>query len=214
MSLISEYAFDQLRNLIAKEIGLQTTREHFNEVYDFLGSEGTLIKYLKTINLCNDKYNTTFHCHLCEKNFNWKCMIGSIGCVITDLEYSICAKLLPSRCQHCQTTITDSFERLSSESISIPPLLTIEIGHLPEPSKLLLLSDIDTEFTISHGEKVLRYELAGLSIHLTNHLYYLVRLEDDFYRYDGVSLTPFEYYPSVSFLGNVNTIFYTLLSTE
>ena len=26
------------------------------------------------------------------------------------------------------------------------------------------------------------------------------------YRYDGVSLTPFEYYSSVSFLGNVNTL--------
>ena len=46
--------------------------------------------------------------HLCEKNFNRKCMIGSIGCIITNLEYSICAKLLPSRCQHYQTTITDS----------------------------------------------------------------------------------------------------------
>ena len=153
MSLITEYDFDQLRNLIAKEIGLQTKREHFNEIYDFLGSEGTLIKYLNTINLYNDKYNTTFHCHPCENNFNKKCMIGSISCIIRNLEYSICAKLLTTRCQHCQTTITDNFEKLNSEFISIPP-------------------------------------------------------------YDGVRLTPFEYYPSVSFLGNVNTIFYTLLSTE
>ena len=82
MSLISEYDFDKLRNLIIKEIGLQNTCEHFNEIYDFLGSEGTLINYLKTINLCNDKYNTTFHCHLYEKNFYWKCMIGSICCII------------------------------------------------------------------------------------------------------------------------------------
>ena len=129
----------------------------------------------KTINLCNDKYNTTFHCYLCEKNFNWKCLIGSIGSIITNLEYSICVKLPPSRCQHCQTTITDNFERLSCEFLSIPPLLTIEIGRLPEPSKLLLLSDIDAKLTISHGEKVLRYELAGLSIHLTNHFYSFVR---------------------------------------
>ena len=110
MSLISDYDFDQLRNLIATEIGLQTTRENFSEIYDFHGSEGTLIIYLKIINLCNDKYISTFHCHLCEKNFNWGCMIGSIGCIITNLEYSICAKLLAARCQHCQTTITDNFK--------------------------------------------------------------------------------------------------------
>ena len=127
MSLISEYDFDKLRNLITKEIGLQTTHEHFNEYLRFSRPQSNLINYLKNINLCNDKYNTTFHFHLCEKNFNWRCMIGSIGCIITNLEYSICAKLLSSRCQHCQTTITDNFERLSSESISISPLLTIEI---------------------------------------------------------------------------------------
>ena len=145
--------------------------------YDFLGSEGSLIKY--SIPLTCTTINTTLHftAIFVKKNFNWKCMIGSIGCIITNLEYSICAKLLPSR---CQATITDNFERLSSEFISIPPLLTIEIGHLSEPSKLLLLSEIDTEFTISHGEKVLRYELSGLSIHLTNQFYSFVRLKDDF----------------------------------
>ena len=132
-------------------------------------------------------------------------MIGSIGRIITNLEYSICAKLLPTRCQHFLTTITDYIERLSSEYISIPPLPTIEIGHMPKPSELLLLSDIETEFTIDHEEKVLRYELAGLSIHLTNNLYSFVRLKND--RYDGACLTPLEYYPSVSYLGNVNTIY-------
>ena len=45
MSLLSEYDLDQLRNIIANEIRLQTTREHFNEIYDFLCSRGTLIKY-------------------------------------------------------------------------------------------------------------------------------------------------------------------------
>ena len=67
MCLISDYDFDQLRNLIATEIGLLTTRENFSEIYDFYGSEGTLIIYLKIINLCNDEYISTFHCHLCEK---------------------------------------------------------------------------------------------------------------------------------------------------
>ena len=51
MSLISDYNFVQLRNLIATEIGLQTTHKNFSEIYDFHGSEGTLIIYLKIINL-------------------------------------------------------------------------------------------------------------------------------------------------------------------
>ena len=96
MSLLSEYDFDQLRNIIAKEIGLQTTRAIQRNLR--LSRLRSLIKYLKAINLCNDKYNSTFHCHLCEMNFKCKCKIGSIGCIITNLEYSICAKPLTSRC--------------------------------------------------------------------------------------------------------------------
>ena len=43
-------------------------------------------------------------------------------------------KLLPRKCKHCNITDTSKFERLPSRFLSIPQLLTIEIGHLPKPT--------------------------------------------------------------------------------
>ena len=123
------------------------------EQYDFYGSEGNIIKYLQSIDLCNDKYQTTFYCHLCHNSFTSTYMVGIIGCLITNIEHSINAKLLPTKCKHCKSINTNSFERVSSNFLSIP-LLTIEFGHLPDLCEPLLLSNIDTHFTISHEDKV------------------------------------------------------------
>ena len=141
-------------------------------------------------------------------------MLGVIGSVITNIEHSINAKLLPSKCKQCGCTITEKFEILTSQFDSILPLLTIEIGHLPQPCKPLLLPEINAHFTINHKRQQSRYELAGLSIHLTNHFYSLINLENQFYKFDSIRETPLELYPNSSFIGKVYTVFYTLHSSE
>ena len=212
MTLVNEFNFDKLRDFIAKEIGMQTTYSDLMEQYDFYGSEGTIIKYLQSLNLCNDKYTSTFYCHQCHSTFTWSCMLGIIGSVITNIEYSISAKLLPSKCNKCGCRQTDKFEIRSSQFDFIPPLLTIEIGHLPK--SCLLLPDINTHFTINHKNKLLRYELAGVSIHLSNHFYSLIRLDNQFYKFDSIRESTLEIYPNSSFIGTVNTVYYTLHSSE
>ena len=214
ISLINEFDFDKVRDHIAKAIGLKIRCIDMINQYNFFGSEGSVIQYLQKLDLCNDKYRTSFYCHLCENTFTFTCMVGVIGCVITNIEHSINAKLLPRKCKHCNTTDTSKFERLSSRFLSIPPLLTIEIGHLPKPSKRLLLPNINKQFTISHEDKLLRYDLAGLSILQGSHFYSLIKLDQEFYIFDGMRTPPLDFYPNESFIGTANTIFYTLHSTE
>ena len=60
MCLINTFDFDKFRDFIAKEMGMATKCIDMMEQYDFYGSEGNIIKYLQSIDLCNDKYQTTF----------------------------------------------------------------------------------------------------------------------------------------------------------
>ena len=141
-------------------------------------------------------------------------MLGIIGCIIANFEHSIHAKLLPSQCKRCGTTLTEYFERLSIKFDTIPPLLAIEVGHLAEQTTELLLCDINREFTIGQEERLLRYKLAGLSIFLGNHFYSLINIEGRFYRFDSISETPIELHPCNYFMGKANTIFYAPHSAE
>ena len=74
--------------------------------------------------------------------------------------------------------------------------------------------DINTHFTINHKNKLLRYELAGVSIHLSNHFYSLIRLDNQFYKFDSIRESTLEIYPNSSFIGTINTVYYTLHSSE
>ena len=125
------------------------------------------------------------------------------------MEHSINARLLPTKCKYCKSIDTNSFERLSSKFLS-----TIEIGHLPNPSGTLLLSNIYSHFTISHEDKALRYDLAGLSVYMANHFYSLTKHNSSFYKFDDMREPSIELYPKYIVHQKTNTVFYTLHSTE
>ena len=141
-------------------------------------------------------------------------MLDIIGCIITNIEHPISDKLPSSKCKRCGTTLTHNFERLSSQFEIIPPILAIEVGHLPEQTTELLLSDINREFIISYEEKLLCYKLVGLLIGLDNHLYSLINIEGRFYRLNSIREIPLELHPCNYLMGKANIIFYTLHSAE
>ena len=60
--LAADCKFEKLRDFIAKEIGLKIIIESLGWIksYDFFGSEGYFVNYLRTKDLCNDKYFTNF----------------------------------------------------------------------------------------------------------------------------------------------------------
>ena len=60
ISLVNEFDFDKVRGHIAKAIGVKIRCVDMINHYDFFGSEGPVIQYLQKLDLCNDKYRTSF----------------------------------------------------------------------------------------------------------------------------------------------------------
>ena len=179
-SLVASKKFDELRVYIASHIGLKNIYQSLVKCYDFFGSEGNIIQFLRT-DLSNDRYISTFKCHQCSNTFNTTCMLGTIGSVITNLESSVSRRLLPSKCKSCGST-NSIFERQSGQFKSIPTLTTIEIRHLPNIDKQLAILYIDKHFTIGHNHQTLHYQLASFSILLRTHFYSILYDNEKFYR--------------------------------
>ncbi|KAI6648160.1 hypothetical protein LOD99_11969 [Oopsacas minuta] len=95
--LAVNYEFEKLREYVATKIGLEVIYNSSGLIrsYDFFGSEGNIIKYLRTEDLCNDKYFTIFQYHQCTNIFETQSMINNIGGVITNLESSVNRSLIP-----------------------------------------------------------------------------------------------------------------------
>ncbi|KAI6648766.1 hypothetical protein LOD99_7153 [Oopsacas minuta] len=82
--LAANCEFGKLREYGATKIGLEVIYDSSGLIrsYDFFGSEGNIIKCLRTEDLCNDKYFTIFQCHQCTNIFETQSMISNIGGVI------------------------------------------------------------------------------------------------------------------------------------
>ena len=214
LSLLEDNKHDELRDYIARRIGLPVNYDSSGlfKSYDFYGSESILINFLRSEDLCNDQYFSTFKCHNCTNIFNTKNTLSSIT-EVTNLESSLSQKLNPIKCKSCGST-TAIFERLSGNFQSIPTLLTIEIGHLPEPKKDLSISDIDQHFTISHNHLTLHYQLAGFSIFFQNHFYSMLLHNGTFHKYDDLRTPASETWNCNNFYGTVNNVFYLLHSSD
>ena len=110
--MAADCKFEKLRDFIAKEIGLEIIIESLGWIksYDFFGSEGYFVNYLRTKDLCNDKYFTNFKCHQCTNTFDTMSKISSIGSVTDNIESSVNRHLIPCKCKSCGST-TAIFER-------------------------------------------------------------------------------------------------------
>ena len=139
-------------------------------------------------------------------------MLGTTGNVVTNLESSLSRKLNPNKCKSCGST-TAVFERLSGKFESVPTLLTIEIGHLPE-LKNLTISNIDQQITISHDHLILYYQLASFSIFFQNHFYSMLWNNGQFHKYDDLRTPATGTWDCNSFYGTVNNVFYLLHSSD
>ena len=213
--LAASNKFEELRDYIAKQLGLEIQHDSTGLIqsYNFFGSEGNIIQFLRSEELCNDRYITNFKCHHCTNIFNTTTMIGNIGSVFTNLESSINRKLIPTKCKSCGSS--DAIcERLSGHFQTFPILLTVEIGHVLPLSKQVLISDIDQQFTISHHQQTLHYKLAGFSIFVSDHFYSLLSNNGQFYKYDGMRNPTVELWDCNHFIGSLNTVFYLLHSSD
>ena len=71
---------------------------------DFFGSEGYFVNYLRTKDLCNDKYFTNFKCHQCINTFDTMSKVSSIGSVTDNIESSVNRHHIKCRCKSCRST--------------------------------------------------------------------------------------------------------------
>ena len=78
------------------------------------GSEGYFVNYLRTKDLCNDKYFTNFKCHQCTNTFDTMSKISSIGSVTDNIESAVNRHLISCKCKSCGSTTT-IFDRLSGQ---------------------------------------------------------------------------------------------------
>ena len=90
MYIIDEFDLDNFRELIVRAENTIVII-HGPENYELYGSEGTTIKYLQSLCLCNNKNISTTECNRCQKSFTWSCMLYQ-----NQHEHSISTKLLPS----------------------------------------------------------------------------------------------------------------------
>ena len=112
-------------------------------------------------------------------------MIGTIGIVITNLESSINSKLIPIKCKSCGSSEAIC-KRLSGHFQIIQILLTVEIGQILPRKKQVLISNINQQFTISHHQQTLQYILAGFSILVNDHFYFILCNNGQFYKFDSI----------------------------
>ena len=213
--LAASNKFEELRDYIAKQLGLEIQHDSTGLIqsYNFFGSEGNFIQFLRAEELCNDRYITNFKCHHCNNTFKATSMIGTIGSIITNLETSLNRKLIPTKCKSCGSS--DAIcERLSGHFQNIPILLTIEIGHIMPRSKQLSISGIDQQLTISHHQQTFHYKLAGFSILINTHFYSILCNSGLLYKYDGMRNPTVEPWDCNNFIGSLNTVFYLLHSSE
>ena len=166
--MAADCKFEKLRDFIAKEIGLEIIIESLGWIksYDFFGSEGYFVNYLRTKDLCNDKYFTNFKCHQCTNTFDTMSKISSIGSVTDNIESSVNRHLIPCKCKSCGST-TAIFERLYYQFETIPVLLPIELGQITMED--FSVSKIDQQFTINHRST--NSSLQGPQICWLFHLY-------------------------------------------
>ena len=201
--------FQKLRDFIAKEIGLEIIIESLRWIksYDFFGWEGYFVNYLRTKDLCNDKYFTKFKCHQCTNTFDTISKISSIWNVKDNIESSVNRHLIPCKCKSCGST-TAIFEMLSGQFESIPVLLPIELGHIT--MKDSSVSKIDQQFTINHDQQTLYYKLAGFSICTQKDFYAILANNWQYRKYNGLRNPLTEPWDYDTFVGSINTVFYLL----
>ena len=211
--LAADCKFQELRDFVAQEIGLEILVDQSGWIksYDFFASEGYFIEYLRTKDLCNERYFTNFRCHQCNNTFDTLSSISSIGSVTGNIESSVNRHLTPCKCKSCGST-TAIFERLSGQFKSIPVLLPIELGHIV--MKDFSVSKIDQHFTISHNEQTLYYKLAGFSICTNKHFYSILNNNGQLCKYDGIRNHLTEPWDYDTFVGTINTVFYLLHSSD
>ena len=198
--------FEELRDIVAKEIGLKILVDSFGLIksYDFFASEGYFIEYLRTKGLCNERYITNFKCHQCFNTFD---TISFDRFHKGNIESSVNRHLTPCKCKSCGSS-TAIFERLSGHFKSIPVLLPIELGHIT--MKDFSVSKIDQHFTISHDQRTLQYNLAGFTICTSKHFYSILNNNGQLYKYDGLRNPLTEPWDYDTFVGSINTVFYLL----
>ena len=121
LDLAAGCKFEELRDIVAKEIGLKIPVDLFGFIksYNFFASEGYLIEYLRTKDLSNERYITNFKCHQCFNTFDTISSISSIGSVTYKIESSVNRHLIPCKYKSCGST-TVIFERLSGHSNQYP----------------------------------------------------------------------------------------------
>ena len=136
-------------------------------------------------------------------------MLGTIGCVVNNLDTSINARIMPLKCGICHSA-TSILEKIGGYFKSIPVLLSIEVGHLPRHTKTLSAEDIDTSFVIYQNESQLTYRLAGYSVLIGNHFYSFIPINGEIHKFDGMLTPKIQKWSSNNFPGVLNTVFYIL----
>ena len=174
ISLVIRQEFAQLHDQIAKETNIKCMLNYF----DFFGSEATLINLLRKIDLTNDVYMRTIKCFSCNHIITTSIQLGSIGSIISNIQLTIQGRMQPIKCKACNST-NSNLDMLKGYFET--PILTFEIGHLPEPSRQLIANKIDETIFIPHRKKNLCYKLAGYTISIKDHFYLLVELNETWY---------------------------------
>ena len=152
----------------------------------------------------------TIKCFSCNQIFTTSIQLGSIGSIISNIQLTIQGRMQPIKCKACNST-NSNLDMLEGYFQTVPPILTFEIGHLPEPSRQLIANKIDETIFIPHRKKNLCYKLAGYIISIKEHFYLLVKLNETWYKYDGIRSPKIITWDSLNIYGIINSIFYILV---
>ena len=181
-----------------------------DKILRFFASEGYFIEYLRTKDLCNERYFTNFRCHQCNNTFDTISSISSIGSVTGNIESSVNRHLTPCKCKSCGST-TAIFGRLSGQFKSIPVLLPIELGHIVTKD-----FRIQNRPTFHHQSKRTNplLQTAGCSICTKKHFYSILNNNGQLCKYDCIRNHLTEPWDYDTFVGTINTVFYLLHSSD
>ena len=155
------------------------------QTYDFFGTESKFIQLLREFNICNDVYYSTLQCFGCCSDFTITVQLGSITYVASTLQTCVNDKLLPKKCKKCLATDTN-IELLRGHFQATPPLLVVELGHLPELKCQLVPNDLDESIYITNHSKTLCYKLAGYTLLNASHFFLLINIDNVWYKYNDI----------------------------